>query len=88
MDRRWSRWKIWLLFLLVIVVTAIVMIPRADGAGTDLYTAGDYTGALPAFEKEPGETTGPALARDGNNIAVTGEPTESPQEKITNRSTK
>nr|WP_319539089.1 tetratricopeptide repeat protein [uncultured Methanospirillum sp.] len=70
MKRMWSRWKIWLLFLLVVVGTALVVIPRAEGAGTDLFSSGDYAGALAAFEKELGETTGPAQAPVLNNIGT------------------
>lgn len=70
MDKRWFRWKIWLLFLLLILVTAIVMIPRAEGAGTDLYAAGDYTGALAVFGKELNETSGTAQAPVLNNIGT------------------
>jgi len=70
MKRMWSRWKVWLFFLLVVVGTALVVIPRAEGAGTDLYAAGDYAGALAAFEKELGETTGAAQAPVLNNIGT------------------
>ncbi len=70
MELRRSRWKIWLLFLLVILVTAIVMIPRAEGAGVDLYTAGDYAGALAAFEGELPGVSGAARAPVLNNIGT------------------
>lgn len=33
MERRWARWRVWIVFILVVVVTALIVIPRADGAG-------------------------------------------------------
>jgi len=45
MDIRWSRWKVWILFLLVVVVTAIVIIPRAEGAGMDRSACGHSSGS-------------------------------------------
>ncbi len=69
MERRWSRWKVWLIFLLVVMGTALVVIPRAEGAGTDMFSSSDYAGALAAFEKELSEMTG-----SGSNTYGTPEP--------------
>jgi len=70
MDTRWSRWKVWILFLLVVVGTAMVMIPRAEGAGVDLYTSGDYSGALASFTAELADVSGSAQAPVLNNIGT------------------
>jgi len=81
MERRWSRWKVWLLFLLVVVGTALIVIPRAEGAGTDLFSSGDYAGALAEFEKELGETAGA-----GSHTSGTPELAVLHHEPITTRS--
>ena len=80
MERRWSRWKVWLIFLLVVMGTALVVIPRAEGAGTDRFSSGDYAGALAAFEKEVSEMTGA-----GSNTYGTPEPAEWCQKIVNNK---
>ncbi len=81
MERMWSRWKVWLFFLLVVVGTALVVIPRAEGAGTDRFSSGDYAGALAAFEKELIEMTG-----SGSNTYGTPVPAGWCQKIVNNRS--
>ena len=78
----WSRWKVWIFFLLVVLGSAVVLIPRAEGACTDLIPSGDSDRVIAAFEKEPGETIGAGTTHPELLMAV------SLQEWIPMRSTK
>jgi hypothetical protein len=72
MERRWTRWRVWIVFILVVVVTALIVIPRAEGAGMDQKAVspgpGVITIACNRFDGGTGEKQAMTLAGEPNTM--------------------